>query len=102
MQGQDVHLLGASASAFSTSTPRKASTSSSDDQVYPMPPSNRKPLGDLISPYASHFVMLDDGSGTSGEVLGADQQKSSFRHFHYEMIKAMETCEYPTCPFFCK
>ena len=58
-------------------------------------------LDKRISPYASHFLMLDDDSCTGDEILGSDLQKSNFRHFHYKMIEAMEeTREYAFLSFY--
>ncbi|KAL8573885.1 hypothetical protein ACOMHN_029333 [Nucella lapillus] len=53
-------------------------------------PEERPSLGGHISQYATHFLILDDDEATNALALSSDKEKSNFRHFHYEMIKAME------------
>ena len=92
MQGTTVHLDEAHASSFCTSSPCKASASSEEAETELTSTKQHELLGDEISAYASHYLMLDEDPCTAEESRSPNWL-SSLRHFHWKMIEAMETCE---------
>ena len=87
-----MRLDEACASSFSTSTPCKARASSEEDETKLTSTKQHEPLGEQISAYASHYLMLDEDPCTAEESRSPDWL-SNLRHFHCKMIEAMETCE---------
>jgi hypothetical protein len=64
------------------------------DEVKLTYPPRIQDLGAEVSPYATHFMFLDDKTKSSAaEAFSSLEQKHNVRHFNYRMLDAMENCK---------